>query len=159
MLFNVIQATEESDFEPPEARCRCPLATIPLARLRTDGVAPRCCLLIGVGDAQDRSFSERSADDLHGERQAHPIKSGADRNRRVACHVEDRGQVRPLKEMGRFVHAHFWRRPVGAKRCHGVIASEERLHLGDQLGALTLRLDVVDRPDEPAGDGAAKLAP
>src|SRR5215813_3700276 len=52
---------------------------------------PRCRLLIGMGDAEDRCFVERLADDLHGERQAHPIKSGADGNRRVAGHVEDRG--------------------------------------------------------------------
>src|SRR4029434_4218435 len=105
-------------------------------------------------DAQDRCFIEGSADDLHGERQAYPIKSGADGNRRVAGYVENRGQVWPWKKMGRFVRAHFRRRTVGGKRHHGVIASESRLHLSDQLAALTLSLDVVDRPDEPAGDGA-----
>ena len=62
-------------------------------------------------DAEDRCFIERPADDLHGKRQACPIKSVADGNRRVPGHVEDRGEVRPLKKMGRFLRADFRRRP------------------------------------------------
>src|SRR5262249_10241575 len=83
---------------------------------RRTAPAPRRRLLIRIGDAEDCCFVERLTDDLHGERQAHPIKSGADGNRRVAGHVECRGQIWPLKKVGRFLRAYFGCRPVGAKR-------------------------------------------
>jgi hypothetical protein len=50
--------------------------------------------------------------------------------------------------------------PVGAKGDQAIIVFEDRFHLGDHLAALTLRLDIIDRPDEGAGYAAeAKVGP